>query len=258
MPLPRQRRSGRKSGPAPLGGEQPAGAAEPGGHLVADQQDAVPAAGPPHGGHGPPGRRTRMPDAPWTSGSMTTAASSSAWASTAATALVGPAGVGVARGAHAPGTAADRRPWCRIRRRRARGRRRCRRGRRRRGRGTRCGRSTPRLTQYWKAILRACSTATAPSEAKRKWGPSTGTTAASASASSTTARLPLPSRVEWATLPSWSTSGGVELGDPVAEGGDPQRRDGVEVAAPVDVDELTALGPLDHDRARCRGRRPSG
>jgi hypothetical protein len=31
-------------------------------------------------------------------------------------------------------------------------------------------------------------------------------------------------------------------GTPVAEGGDPQRRDGVEVPAAVDVDELPALG----------------
>ena len=62
-----------------------------------------------------------------------------------------------------------------------------------------------RLTQYWKAIFNACSTATAPSAAKRKWGPSTGTTAARASASSTTTELPLPSIVEWATLPTWAT-----------------------------------------------------
>ena len=58
---------------------------------------------------------------------------------------------------------------------------------------------TPVLTQYWNAILSACSTATAPSAAKRKWGSSTGTTPARASASSTTTVLPLPSMVEWAT-----------------------------------------------------------
>ena len=40
----------------------------------------------------------------------------------------------------------------------------------------------------------------------------------------------------------------VELGHAVAERGDPERRDGVEVAAPVDVDELVALGRLDDDR----------
>jgi hypothetical protein len=46
--------------------------------------------------------------------------------------------------------------------------------------------------------------ADAPSHANRKWGPSTGTTAASASASSITTRFPLPSMVEWATRSSWS------------------------------------------------------
>ena len=35
----------------------------------------------------------------------------------------------------------------------------------------------------------------------------------------------------------------VQLGHPVAERGDPQRGDGVEVAAAVDVDQLPALGP---------------
>ncbi len=44
------------------------------------------------------------------------------------------------------------------------------------------------------------------------------------------------------------TDGLVELGDVVAERGDPQRRDGVEVAAAVDVDELAPLGPLDDHR----------
>ena len=41
-----------------------------------------------------------MPDAPWTSGSMTTAASSPAWASMAAHALSAQPGIGVARRAH--------------------------------------------------------------------------------------------------------------------------------------------------------------
>jgi hypothetical protein len=66
--------------------------------------------------------------------------------------------------------------------------------------------STPWFTQNWKAIFSACSTAEAPSDANRTCGESTGTTSASASANSTTTRLPLPSSVEWATLPSWSTS----------------------------------------------------
>ena len=39
----------------------------------------------------------------------------------------------------------------------------------------------PRFAQYWNAIFSACSTAAAPSDAKRKCGSSTGTTRASAS-----------------------------------------------------------------------------
>ena len=75
-----------------------------------------------------------------------------------------------------------------------------------------------------------------------------GTTAASASASSTTTVLPLPSRVRVGDAVELPAQGGVELGDPVAEGGDPERGDGVEVAAAVDVDELATLGVVDDDR----------
>ena len=56
----------------------------------------------------------------------------------------------------------------------------------------------PRFTQYWNAIFNPCSTADAPSDANRKCGSSTGTTAPSASQSSMTTRLPLPSIVECA------------------------------------------------------------
>ena len=45
---------------------------------------------------------------------------------------------------------------------------------------------------------------------------------------------------------------GVELGMVVPERRDPDRRDGVEVAATVDVDDLVALGPLDDHRAIVR------
>ena len=58
--------------------------------------------------------------------------------------------------------------------------------------------TVPRFAQNWNAIFSACSTADAPSDAKRKCGSSTGTTRASASASSTTTRLPFPSIVECA------------------------------------------------------------
>ena len=47
----------------------------------------------------------------------------------------------------------------------------------------------------------------------------------------------------------------VELGDAVAERVDPQRRDRVEVAAAVHVDELVALRPVDDDRVVRRERR---
>jgi hypothetical protein len=65
---------------------------------------------------------------------------------------------------------------------------------------------TPWFVQNWNAMRSACSTAAAPSDANRKCGPSTGTTSASASASSMVARLPLPSMVECATLPACSSS----------------------------------------------------
>ena len=47
----------------------------------------------------------------------------------------------------------------------------------------------------------------------------------------------------------------VELGDAMAERVHPQRRDRVEVAAAVDVDELVALGPVDDDRVVLGERR---
>ena len=49
--------------------------------------------------------------------------------------------------------------------------------------------------------------------------------------------------------------GVVELGDVVAEGGHPQRRDRVEVVLAVDVDELVTLGPVDDDRVVVGERR---
>ena len=112
--------------------------------------------------------------------------------------------------------------------------------------------STPRLTQYWKAIFRACSTATAPSAAKRKCGASTGTTCASASANSITTVLPFPSMVLWATLPSLGHQRGIELGDPVPQCVDPEGRDRIEVAPAVDIDQLASLGPVD-DEGRVGG-----
>ena len=107
-------------------------------------------------------------------------------ARSACAATIAHRGVEAARGRRSaapatPGSGAGRTGRCRSRRHRARARRWCRRGTRRRTRGTSCVRSTPRLAQYWNAIFSACSTADAPSDAKRKCGSSTGTTRASAS-----------------------------------------------------------------------------
>ncbi len=50
----------------------------------------------------------------------------------------------------------------------------------------------------------------------------------------------------------------VELGHVVPEGRDPERRDRVEVAPPVDVDELVPFRPVDDDRAVVGERRHLG
>ena len=62
--------------------------------------------------------------------------------------------------------------------------------------------------------------------------------AARASASSTTTVLPLPSMVRVGDLARLGGQRGVELGDAVAERVDPEGGDRIEVAAPVDVDQL--------------------
>ena len=108
--------------------------------------------------------------------------------------------------------------------------------------------ATPWLVQYWKAIFRACSTALAPSDANRKCGCVDRDERCERFAQLDDDRLPLPSIVECAPRSSWSRTRVVELRDAVPERVDPQRRDGVEVAVAVDVDELVALGALDDDR----------
>ena len=144
---------------------------------------------------------------------------------------------------------------CRSRRRRPRARRSCRRGTRRRTRGTWCGPSTPWFAQYWNAIFSACSTAAAPSDAKRKCGSSTGTTRASASASSIDDAVAVAEHRRVGDPVELVAQRVVELGDAVAERRDPERRDGVEVAAAVDVDDLVALGAVDeHGRVVGVGR----
>ena len=118
-----------------------------------------------------------MPAAPCTSGSTTTAASESACSATSCAAASAPP-VRRSPARARPGSAADRRCRCRSRPLRPTANPRCRRDRRRRTRGSVERPVTPRFVQYWKAILRACSTAAAPSDANTKCGSSTGTTRA--------------------------------------------------------------------------------
>ena len=173
MPLPMHSRSGRT--PALLAGEERAGAPEAGGHLVGDQQHVVLRQPSATAATSLRGRRRRMPAAPCTSGSTTTAASS------VARGLGDQRDGGVERpglveaGARSTGNRSGSNTSVPNRRRRPTATRWCRRGRRRRRRGSWCVRSTPWFVQYWKAIFSACSTAAAPSEANRKWGSSTGT-----------------------------------------------------------------------------------
>ncbi len=151
----------------------------------------------------PSGSASSMPAAPWTSGSTITAASSWACAATMATAVskhpgspnCGARSTGnrsgskrsVPKAASPTDSAPMVSPWYAP------------------PKARNCvWPAAPRFTQYWNAIFNACSTAAAPSDAKRKCGSSTGTTRANASASSTTATLPLPSMVECAPRSSCS------------------------------------------------------
>ena len=54
--------------------------------------------------------------------------------------------------------------------------------------------------------------------------------------------------VEWATLPSCSRDRAVDPRVAMAVDVAPERGDAVEVAAALDVDQVAALGPLDHQR----------
>ena len=100
----------------------------------------------------------------------------------------------------------------------------------------------PWLVQYWNAILSACSTAAAPSDAKRKCGRSTGTTAGERLGQLDHDAVAVAEHRRVRDAVELRPERVVELGDPVAERRHPQRRDGVEVAPAVDVDQLATLG----------------
>ena len=107
--------------------------------------------------------------------------------------------------------------------------------------------STPRLTQYWNAIFRACSTATAPSAAKRKCGIVHRHDRREGLGQLDHHGVAVAEHRRVRHLARLRGQGGVELGDAVAQGVHPERGDGVEIAAPVGVDKLAPLGPLDHE-----------
>ncbi len=230
-----------------LGGEERAGAAEAGGDLVADEQHVVLAAGVGRRARRDWGSATRMPAAPCTSGSMTTAASSSAWAAISAQAVSAQPSGRRSRARAARGSAAGRTRRCRSRRRRPR--------------------AADRV-----AVVRAAEREVAGAAGDALVGPvlegdlerllDGGGAVGGEQEVRLVDRHPRRQRLgqlddgpvavaEQGRVgdPVELLAGGlVELGHPVAEGGDPQRRDGVEVAAAVDVDELVAVGRLDDHR----------
>ena len=206
----------------------------------------------------PSGSASCMPAAPCTSGSTITAASSCGVRGDHRDAVSKQRGIAELRARAARESAADRRGRCRSRRRPPRARRWCRRGTRRRRRGTACGRRR-------RGSPSTGTRSSAPARPRRRRrtrrgsaASSTGTTRASASASSTTTTLPLPSMVECAPRSSCARTASSSSGDVVAEGVDPQRRDGVEVAATVDVDRARGPHPARPGSARSRRTRPSG
>ena len=241
MPLPRHEQVGPDA--ALLDGEQRAGAPEAGGHLVADEEHVVAAARVGQTGHelgratGPcrprPARAARRRRR---RGGRPPRRGSPRWRR------------GRRRAPARPGSAAGRTRRCRSRRRRPTASRSCRRGRRRRRRGSGRGPSTPWFVQCWNAILSACSTAAAPSLANRTWGSSTGHPLGQRLGQLDHDPVAVAEHRRVGDLVELVADRLVELGHPVAERGDPQRRDGVEVAAALDVDQLAALGRADDDR----------
>ena len=256
MPLPTHEQVGAEA--ALLRREQRAGAAEAGGDLVADQEHVVLAARGGRARASPSGSASCMPAAPCTSGSTITAASSWACAATMRDRGVEASRVAELRrpqhgeaqrvehvGAEAAVADRERADGVAVVRAAEREERAC--GRHARGSpstGTRS--SAParprrrRRTRRGSAGRRRARRAPAPRPARPP------------------RRLPLPSIVECAPRSSCSRTASSSSGTAVAERVDPQRRDGVEVAAAVDVDQLVAFGPLDDDRARSRRTRPSG
>ena len=126
----------------------------------------------------------------------------------------------------------------------------CRRGRRRGGGRRRCAgcagrRAAAGTGRPSSARSRSRSS---PSRSRRRARGPGGAISTRRAASSAAPRWERPSIVEWATLPSWSLDRRVDPGVAMAVDVAPERGDAVEVAAALGVDQVGALGPLDHQR----------
>ena len=188
-----------------------------------------------------------MPDAPCTSGSMTTAASSPAWAATAAQAFVGPAGIGVAGRAH------DREAQ-------------------RFEHGTEHPAVAERERAHRVAVIRVAEGEEArppldspvdpvlerdlqglfdghgPVGGEQEMGSIDRHHAGQRLGQLDHDRVAVAQHRAVGHLGCLGDQSGVELGHPVPERVDPEGRDRIEVAAPVAVDQLAPLGPVDDQR----------
>ena len=255
MPLPRHEEVGPE--PALLRREQRAGAAEAGGDLVADQQHVVRAARGAERARGRPGRRAACRPRPARAARRSRPRARARAAATSAIAASkhrGSANVGRAQhreaqrvedvGAEA--AVADRERADRV------------------------------------AVVRAAEREERGAARRRPGSPSTGTRSSAPARPPTRRRTRRGSAGRRPARRAASASDEldhdavavaehrgvraevellaqrvVELGDVVAERVDPERRDRVEVATAVDVDELVALGALDDDRRVVRRTSPS-
>ena len=104
---------------------------------------------------------------------------------------------------------------------------------------------SPRLAQYWKAILRACSTATAPSRGEEEMGVVDRDGGGQGLGQLDHHRVAVAQHGGVGDLGRLLGEGPVELGHVVAERVDPEGRDRIEVAVARGVDQFAPLGPLD-------------
>ena len=126
----------------------------------------------------------------------------------------------------------------------------CRRGRRGGGGRRRCGGCAGRRAAAGtgRPSSGRSRSRSSPSPSRRRARGPAGAISTRRAASSAAPGWERPSIVEWATLPSCVADRLVDPGVAVAVDVAPERGDPVEVAAALGVDQVGALGPLDHQR----------